>query len=61
MPRKKKQPKAQQMGFSGIHEDDLDAFVADLKKAGATDIEVSPDEDTSDEYEGVYYIVDYKR
>lgn len=60
---KRKPPKSQQMGLSGVSELELPKLRRKLQALGATEVEVSLDEDTMAEFphEGRFYIVDYKR
>lgn len=65
MARRKKaskKPTEKRMGFSGVHEDELNEVVAELKKNGATEIVITDDEQTGiDCPPGPYHFVDYKK
>lgn len=60
MARKKYVPKEAQLGFSGVHESDLEATVKELENSGAKNIVVTEDDGEYEEA-GPYYLIDYRR
>lgn len=60
--KKNRKPTESRMGFSGVHEDELKQVVAEIKKNGGTDIQVTNDEQTGiDCPPGPYHFVNYKK